>query len=112
MNQTNHHDYAEEAESAQRAGAWPQAAALWQRAIDLSDGLDEQHDYHRNKLLCEGKVAIDGQLESIARRALGIETLKTRKADHLDFHEVGVWQLQEALRLAYQAGYDAPRNKR
>ena len=111
MNQPNHEDYAEEAESAQRASAWPQAAALWQKAADLADGLDERHDYHRRKLFCEGKIAVDGQLESIARRALGIETLKTRKSDHLDFHEVSVWQLQEALRLAYQAGYDAPRNK-
>lgn len=31
MNLT-HLDYAEEAEAAERAGAWPQAAALWRRA--------------------------------------------------------------------------------
>jgi hypothetical protein len=29
-----HDDYAEEAQSSQRAGAWPQAAALWRRAAD------------------------------------------------------------------------------
>ena len=112
MNQPNHEDYAEEAESAQRASAWPQAAALWQRAIDLTDGLDEREAYCRSKRECQRRVAADGQLESIARRALGIETLKTRKSDGLDFHEVSVWQLQEALRLAYQAGFDAPHNKR
>jgi len=47
------------------------------------------------------------QLETIARRVLGIETLKTRKADHLDFHEVSVWQVEEALQAAYQAGRDS-----
>ena len=31
---TTHVDYAEEAEAAQRAEAWPQAAALWRRAAD------------------------------------------------------------------------------
>ncbi len=112
MNEPTHEDYAEEAESAQRAGAWPQAAALWQKASDLADGLDERHDYHKQKLFCEGKIAVDGQLESIARRTLGIKTLKSRNSDHLDFHEVSVWQLQEALRLAHQAGYDAANKER
>ena len=31
---TTHFDYAEEAESAQRGGAWKQAAKLWKRAAE------------------------------------------------------------------------------
>lgn len=48
----------------------------------------------------------DRMLEGIAKRALDIATLQTRKSDSLDFHEVAVWSLLEALRLAYVAGYE------
>jgi hypothetical protein len=48
----------------------------------------------------------DRTLEGIARRALGIPTLRTRRSDRLDFREVAVWSLLEALRLAYAAGYE------
>jgi len=37
-------------------------------------------------------------------RALGIRTLVPAKSDRLDFHEVGVESLRDALRMAYQAG--------
>ena len=40
----------------------------------------------------------------IAKEVLGIETLETRKSDRLDFHEVAVWEMREALALAYQMG--------
>ena len=43
-------------------------------------------------------------LEGIARNVLMIETLKSRDSDSLDFHEVSVWALRDALRLAYEAG--------
>jgi hypothetical protein len=42
--------------------------------------------------------------EGIARNVLMIETLKSRDSDSLDFHEVSVWALRDALRLAYEAG--------
>ena len=60
----------------------------------------------------------DRMLEGIAKRALNIvfalrslritdiPTLTARKSDSLDFHEVSVWGLLEALRLAYSAGYE------
>ena len=41
-----------------------------------------------------------------AVRALEIPTLTERGSDSLDFHEVSVWSLLEALRLAYSAGYE------
>jgi len=40
----------------------------------------------------------------IARDDLGIETLEVRKSDHLDFHEVSVTGLKEALVAAYLMG--------
>ncbi len=47
---------------------------------------------------------LDTILEGIARNILFIETLKTRRSDELDFHEVSVWSLREALRVAYEMG--------
>lgn len=44
------------------------------------------------------------ELENIARSVLGLDTLATQNSDRLDFHEVAVWQIQEALEAAYKAG--------
>ena len=44
------------------------------------------------------------QLEEIAREHLFIETLETRMSDSLDFHDVSVWGVKEALRLAFELG--------
>ena len=43
----------------------------------------------------------------IAARHLRIETLETRNADSLDFHEVGVASIKAALEAAYEAGRSA-----
>lgn len=40
----------------------------------------------------------------IARKHLHIETLETRNSDGLDFHDVGVAGVQQALEAAYRAG--------
>jgi hypothetical protein len=42
--------------------------------------------------------------EAIARETLGIETLETRRSDRLDFHDVSVWGVLEALTRAYELG--------
>ena len=46
-------------------------------------------------------------LETIARRHLGFETLETRMSDSLDFHDVSVWCIRNALTAAYEAGLQA-----
>ncbi len=46
----------------------------------------------------------DNQLNTIAREALGLETLETRSRDGLDFHDLAVWCVKEALQRAYEAG--------
>ena len=47
---------------------------------------------------------IDRLFTDIARDHLFIETLKVRKSDHLDFHQVSVWGVGSALAAAYEAG--------
>ena len=47
---------------------------------------------------------LDQLLTQIASQHLGIDTLETRNSDSLDFHEVAVWTLREALQAAYLAG--------
>ena len=43
----------------------------------------------------------------IAREILDLETLETRSMDSLDFHELSVWEIREALEAAYNAGRQA-----
>ncbi|WP_404364451.1 DUF6900 domain-containing protein [Corallococcus coralloides] len=56
--------------------------------------------------------ALEETLERIAHETLNIETLKTRNSDSLDFHEVAVWRLKEALNAAYQAGLSSASSAR
>ena len=52
-------------------------------------------------------------LERIAVHLLGIKTLKTRDpkfhSDDLDFHDLTVWKIRDALDAAYEAGRKAGR---
>jgi len=50
------------------------------------------------------ETAVDACLEQIARTTLGLETLETRRSDGLDFHDLAVWQIKQALQAAYEAG--------
>jgi hypothetical protein len=102
MTVPEHLDYADEAESTERAEAWPQAMALWQRAIATCPV--EQPAYAEGVARCQRQIDVDAQLASIARRAMDVPTLDTRNSDDLDFHEVAVWEILKALRLAYRVG--------
>ena len=96
-------DWIDEAKSAERGEAWPQAVALWTRAASLCDGEEEQRCL-AGIARCEHEVNVDAELASVAKRILNIPTLETRNSDALDFHEVSVGQLLTALRLAYRMG--------
>ena len=100
-------DWINEAESAERAEAWPKALALWTNAASMCEG-EQQERCHAGIARCEHEVAVDAELASIARRTLKIQTLATRKMDSLDFHEVAVWQVLAALRLAHRSGRKNP----
>ena len=52
---------------------------------------------------------INTQLTRIAQTKLRIETLETRGSDRLDFHDVAVGNLKEALEAAYNAGIEQGR---
>ena len=47
---------------------------------------------------------LDQLFTQIASQHLDIPTLETRRSDSLDFHDVAVWQVREALQAAYLAG--------
>ena len=49
---------------------------------------------------------IDTILTQIAQKHLGIETLQTRNADSLDFHDTAGWCLKDALEAAFKAGVE------
>ena len=51
----------------------------------------------------------DAAIQNIARELLGIETLDTRKSDSLDFHEVSVWSVKDALDAAFESGRQTSR---
>ena len=46
-------------------------------------------------------------LEQIARDTLELTTLTPQNSDALDFPEVSVWSLADALDVAYRAGLNA-----
>jgi len=110
--QTTHLDYAEEAEAAQRAEAWPQAAALWRRAASVADTKGAREQYLFMARHCERRTTIDGKLAQIAKNVLKVPTLNRRGSDTLDFHSLSVGQIKLALRAAYEAGRSASRNER
>ena len=51
---------------------------------------------------------LDQLLTGIASKHLGIATLKTRNSDARDFHDVAVWQIEAALKAAFDAGSLSP----
>ena len=51
--------------------------------------------------------ARDTTIDRIAKEALGLETLAARNMDRLDFHDLAVWTIRDALERAYEAGRKA-----
>jgi uncharacterized protein HemY len=102
-----HHDYADEAEVAERAKAWPQASTLWYRAAEVCDDAERRNRYLDAAAKCDCEVEIDKLLAGIARRELRVSMLDVRNSDNLVFHEVSATALRRALRLAHRAGRDA-----
>ncbi len=49
-------------------------------------------------------AARDALILEIAQRLFFLETLETRNSDCLDFHDVAVWAIRDALAEAYEAG--------
>jgi hypothetical protein len=51
-------------------------------------------------------------LAEIAKEHLSIDTLASRRSDRLDFHDLAVWSIEQALEAAYQAGCEAAEEQR
>ncbi|GAB6184526.1 DUF6900 domain-containing protein [Thermopirellula anaerolimosa] len=102
--QTKHLDYAQEAEAAQRAEAWPQAAALWRRAASVADTKAAREQYLFMARHCNRRTHVDGNLEKIAKDVLGIQTAWHARGTY-DVHvELPIGKVKLALRAAYEAG--------
>jgi hypothetical protein len=44
---------------------------------------------------------------TIANKVFNLTTPDRRKSDRLDFHNIAVWKVREALEMAYEAGFKA-----
>jgi hypothetical protein len=81
--------------------------------VVFADHNGEVEDYEKIEQECEDSLitpamtSIDQILTGIAKQHLGIATLEARSSDSLDFHDVSVWGVKNALGHAYQAGMDA-----
>ena len=51
-------------------------------------------------------TTIDQIFALIAEKHLFIETLETRNSDRLDFHDVAVWSVRDALEATFKAGVE------
>lgn len=67
----------------------------------FNDAAEEIANYASRRFTFE---AIDEQLERIAKKYFGVQTLETRHSDRLDFYDVSVWSMRDALHEAYQLG--------
>jgi hypothetical protein len=62
-------------------------------------------DFRTPELSQEVLDLSDDLIEMIAKEQFtSVETLETRNSDSLDFHDVAVWQIKEALKIAFFAG--------
>ena len=50
------------------------------------------------------ETKLDAQFEQIAQQHLRIDTLEVRSSYPLDFPEVAVWDIRQALEAAYRLG--------
>jgi hypothetical protein len=55
----------------------------------------------------EQRAHLEKTFDEAAKKHLGIDTLKTRGSDSLDFHDVSVGGVKRALEHAYKAGQEA-----
>lgn len=47
----------------------------------------------------------DEAIRDIARKILGFQSLRMQNSDHLDFRDLPVWLVRDALTQAWAAGY-------
>jgi len=113
--QTTHLDYAEEAQSPERAEAWAQAAALWRRATECfpkhpcAQAATDRDQYLANAAACDRRGQTDAALDKIAKNILRVPTLR-RFGNPPEQIELSTTKLRMMLRAAYEAGRAAASN--
>ena len=66
---------------------------------------EQRCNSHRKGKPMTSNARIEALLLAIAQKHIpSIETLEERKSDDLDFHDIAVWSLHDALKAAYEAG--------
>ena len=71
----------------------------------MSNTNEERYVSHYERRVTDGSLKTKEEIvEFLGTKLLGLETLETRNSDRLDFNEVAVWSVKEALELAYLAG--------
>ena len=86
-----------------RKRATPSPAVI-ERANRLGVALDATNAFDAVVDLIEAPADVDALLTEIARNKMLVATLETRSSDSLDFYDIAVWQIKDALRAAYDAG--------
>ncbi len=56
--------------------------------------------------------SIKAILSGIAAKYLSIDALDSQKSDRLDFHDLAVWRIEQALEAAFEAGIYAAEDQR
>lgn len=56
------------------------------------------------------EAVADAAAADAARRHLGLDTIETRNADALDFHDLAIWNIREVLIAAFESGVRFTRN--
>jgi hypothetical protein len=78
----------------------------------LASAPDSAFMQHLHTINPQDMKHLDTLLTHIALRHLRIETLESRRRDSLDFHEISVLELRDALEAAYRAGIEQGRKQR
>jgi len=53
------------------------------------------------------ETQVQQKLDEIGCALFGVRTLETQNSDSLDFHDIPVWNIREALARAYSMGQQA-----
>lgn len=77
--------------------------------MDVSGAERGAHEIHTdtpaaNSAEPEADAAAELAVAEIARKVLRSDSLEARNSDALDFHELAVWSIRDALTAAYEAG--------
>lgn len=87
---------------------------LVRRGVDVGGAGCRAHEVHSDTPATDGAepeadTAAQHAVAEIARKILRLDTIETRNSDGLDFHELAVWSIRDALTAAYEAGAQAAR---